>query len=113
MSLAEFEVRAGSIRQEILNATKDKADKTLVVAEAGKLREEFSKMKVGSRNYAEDYDFSRGLWYYSQGDNSPQDWIILDGEYNVKGTTNTWKQMQIQSKEGSRSSWKGSTSLLD
>nr|WP_061748770.1 phage tail spike protein [Streptococcus pneumoniae] len=50
LSQAEFEVRAGSIRQEILNATKDKADKTLVVAEAGKLREEFSKMKVGGRN---------------------------------------------------------------
>ncbi|HET7940392.1 TPA: peptidase S74, partial [Streptococcus pneumoniae] len=47
LSQAEFEVRAGSIRQEILNATKDKADKTLVVSEAGKLREEFSKMKVG------------------------------------------------------------------
>ncbi|VQP46967.1 PblB [Streptococcus pneumoniae] len=50
LSQAEFEVRAGSIRQEILNATKDKADKTLVVSEAGKLREEFSKMKVGGRN---------------------------------------------------------------
>ena len=113
LSLAEFEVRAGSIRQEILNATKDKADKTLVVAEAGKLREEFSKMKVGSRNYAEDYDFSRGLWSYSQGDNSPQDWTISNGEYNVKGTTNTWKQMQIFSKEGSRVSEKDSTALLD
>ena len=113
LSQAEFEVQAGSIRQEILNATKDKADKTLVVAEAGKLREEFSKMKVGSRNYAEDYDFSRGLWVYSQGDNSPQDWTISNGEYNVKGTTNTWKQMQIHSKEGSRSSWKSSTALLD
>ena len=113
LSLAEFEVRAGSIRQEILNATKDKADKTLVVAEAGKLREEFSKMKVGSRNYAEDYDFSRGLWYYTQGDNSPQDWTIANGEYNVKGTTKTWKQMQIYSKEGSRASGKSSTALLD
>ncbi|HHK6957292.1 TPA: tail fiber domain-containing protein, partial [Streptococcus pneumoniae] len=50
LSQAEFEVRAGSIRQEILNATKDKADKTLVISEAGKLREEFSKMKVGGRN---------------------------------------------------------------
>ena len=50
LSQAEFEVRAGSIRQEILNATKDKADKTLVVSEAGKLREEFSKIKVGGRN---------------------------------------------------------------
>ncbi|MDS8081453.1 hypothetical protein RLG64_01080, partial [Streptococcus pneumoniae] len=37
LSQAEFEVRASGIRQEILNATKDKADKTLVTAEAGKL----------------------------------------------------------------------------
>ena len=113
LSLAEFEVRAGSIRQEILNATKDKADKTLVISEAGKIREEFSKMKVGGRNYAEDYDFSRGLWIYSQGDSSPVDWKIINGEYNVKGTTKTYKQMQIHSREGSRSSWKSSTALLD
>lgn len=50
LSQAEFEVRAGSIRQEILNATKDKADKTLVTAEAGKLREEFSNLRVGGTN---------------------------------------------------------------
>ena len=113
LSLAEFEVRAGSIRQEILNATKDKADKTLVTTEAGKLREEFSKMKVGGRNYAEDYDFSRGFWRYYQGDGSPVDWKIINGEYNVKGTTNTWKQLQIYSKEGSQASGKNSTALLD
>ena len=113
LSMAEFEVRASGIRQEIVNSTKDKADKTLVVAEAGKIREEFSKMKVGSRNYAEDYDFSRGLWIYSQGDSSPADWKISNGEYNVKGMTKTYKQMQIHSKEGSRSSWKSSTALLE
>ena len=45
LSLAEFEVRASSIRQEILNATKDKADKTLVVTEAGKLRTELSTVQ--------------------------------------------------------------------
>ena len=50
LSQAEFEVRASSIRQEILNATKDKADKTLVVTEAGKLREEFSNLRVGGTN---------------------------------------------------------------
>lgn len=54
LSQAEFEVQAGSIRQEILNATKDKADKTLIRAEAGKLREEFSNMQVGGRNYYRD-----------------------------------------------------------
>ena len=113
LSMTEFDVRASGIRQEIVNATKDKADKTLVVSEAGKIREEFSKMKVGSRNYAEDYDFSRGLWIYSQGDSSPSDWRISNGEYNVKGTTNAWKQLQIHSKEGSQASGKSSTALLD
>jgi len=77
------------------------------------LTQTFDKMKVGGRNYAEDYDFSRGLWRYYQGDNSPKDWTISNGEYNVKGTTNTWKQMQIFSKEGSRVSEKDSTALLD
>ena len=77
------------------------------------LTQTFAKMKVGSRNYAEDYDFSRGLWHYSQGDNSPQDWTVSNGEYNVKGATNTWKQMQIYSKEGSHALGKKSTALLD
>lgn len=77
------------------------------------LTQTFAKMKIGGRNYAEDYDFSRGLWIYSQGDNSPRDWTILNGEYNVKGTTKTYKQMQIYSKEGSRASGKSSTALLE
>jgi hypothetical protein len=47
LSTAVFEVRASGIRQEILNATKDKADKTLVTAEAGRLREEIASLSVG------------------------------------------------------------------
>ena len=77
------------------------------------LTQTFAKMKVGSRNYAEDYDFSRGLWRYHQGDSSPVDWKIINGEYHVKGTTKIWKQMQIFSKEGSRVSEKNSTALLE
>ena len=50
LSTAQFEVRASGIRQEILNVTKDKADKALVTAEAGKLREEFSKILLGNEN---------------------------------------------------------------
>ena len=50
LSTAVFEVRASGIRQEILNATKDKADKTLVTAEAGKLREELASLRVGGVN---------------------------------------------------------------
>ena len=89
------------------------ATKSEVKQDIDGLTQTFAKMKVGSRNYAEDYDFSRGLWHYSQGDNSPQDWTISNGEYNVKGTTNTWKQMQIYSKEGSHALGKKSTALLD
>nr|DAP95790.1 MAG TPA: Neck appendage protein [Caudoviricetes sp.] len=50
LSTAEFEVRASGIRQEILNATKDKADKSLVTAEAGKLREELASQVGSGRN---------------------------------------------------------------
>nr|DAV69777.1 MAG TPA: tail protein [Caudoviricetes sp.] len=50
LSTAEFEVRASGIRQEIVNATKDKADKALVTAEAGRLREELASLSVGGRN---------------------------------------------------------------
>ena len=50
LSTAEFEVRATGIRQEIINATKNKADKSLVTAEAGKIREEISRISVGGRN---------------------------------------------------------------
>ena len=50
LSTAEFEVRASGIRQEIVNATKDKADKTLVTAEAGKLREELASQVGSGRN---------------------------------------------------------------
>ncbi|MFS9041709.1 phage tail spike protein [Streptococcus cristatus] len=47
LSTTEFDVRASGIRQEIVNATKDKADKALVTAEAGRLREELASLQVG------------------------------------------------------------------
>ena len=89
------------------------ATKSEVKQDIDGLTQTFAKMKVGGRNYAEDYDFSRGLWRYHQGDNSPIDWKIINGKYNVKGTTKIWKQMQIFSKEGSRASEKNSTALLE
>ena len=89
------------------------ATKSEVKQDIDGLTQTFAKLKVGGRNYAEDYDFSRGLWHYNQGDNSPRDWTISNGEYNVKGTTKTWKQLQIHSKEGNQASGKSSTALLD
>ena len=75
LNLAEFEVRASGIHQEILNATKDKADKTLVLAEAGKIREEFSNLRVGGVNLLRNTaslligDRSKGYWMSSSGGN--------------------------------------------
>ena len=95
LSLAEFEVRAGSIRQEILNATKDKADKTLVVAEAGKLREEFSRLRIGGRNYYLNSDklvtrprfIQFDIYPYLTADNIGQDWTFsFDLKINETGT---------------------------
>lgn len=50
LNTAEFNVQASGIRQEIVNATKDKADKALVTAEAGKLREELASQVGSGRN---------------------------------------------------------------
>ena len=75
LNLAEFEVQASGIHQEILNATKDKADKTLVLAEAGKIREEFSNLRVGGVNLLRNTaslligDSSKGYWMSSSGGN--------------------------------------------
>ena len=63
LSTAEFEVRASGIRQEIVNATKDKADKTLVTAEAGKLREEIASLSVGGTNLLAYVNFNVGGYY--------------------------------------------------
>ena len=94
LSQAEFEVQAGSIRQEILNATKDKADKTLVVAEAGKLREEFSNLRFGGRNYYRGSDklvtrprfIQFDVYPYLTDDNIGQDWTFsFDLKINETG----------------------------
>ena len=96
LSQAEFEVQAGSIRQEILNATKDKADKTLVVAEAGKLREELSNLRIGGRNYYRDSEkirtstrfFSFPLHQYFTQENVGETWTLsFDLKINEGGET--------------------------
>ena len=69
LSMAEFEVRAGSIHQEILNATKDKADKTLVMTEAGKLRTELSTVQEYVKN---DSQRQEALQRYTREESAKQ-----------------------------------------
>lgn len=76
--------------------------------------ERFENLRVGARNYAEDYDFKRGMWEYSQGDDSAKNWNISDGIYTLTTTTNTWHQLQIHSESGGRlGGKKDSTALLE
>ncbi|HGS2777645.1 TPA: phage tail spike protein, partial [Streptococcus pneumoniae] len=65
LSQAEFEVRAGSIRQEILNATKDKASKSELTQTAEELSSKIASVQVGGRNYIRGTKrmmLARGLW---------------------------------------------------
>ncbi|MGU7966390.1 phage tail spike protein, partial [Streptococcus suis] len=76
--------------------------------------EKFENLRTGARNYAEDYDFSRGMWEYSQGDNSSQNINFTNGIYTIATSTNTWHQLQIHSESGTRLGGKlDSTALLD
>ncbi|MEE5740382.1 hypothetical protein V2N58_10490, partial [Streptococcus pneumoniae] len=65
LSQAEFEVRAGSIHQEILNATKDKASKSELTQTAEELASRIASVQVGGRNYIRGTKrmmLARGLW---------------------------------------------------
>ncbi|HGL7617673.1 TPA: phage tail spike protein, partial [Streptococcus pneumoniae] len=65
LSQAEFEVRAGSIRQEILNATKDKASKSELTQTAEELASKIASVQVGGRNCIRGTKrmmLARGLW---------------------------------------------------
>ena len=86
LSQAEFEVRAGSIRQEILNATKDKADKTLVTAEAGKIRTELSTVQEYVKN---DSQRQEALQSYAREESAKQATAVRElvaKDYVVKET---------------------------
>lgn len=74
----------------------------------------WAKIEVGGRNYAEDYDFNRGMWEYSQGDASVKSIDFTNGIYTVTTSTNTWHQLQIHSESGGRLGGKlDSNALLD
>ncbi|HEL2048808.1 TPA: hypothetical protein TY419_000369 [Streptococcus suis] len=74
--------------------------------------ERFENLRVGARNYAEDYDFSRGMWEFSQGDSSATERSTDNGIYTLTTTTNTWHQLQIHSESGIRLGGKTDSSAL-
>lgn len=92
---SRFEQTTEKAISDLTNVANGKADRSYVEQTVNGIKEEFTSLKVGSRNYAEDYDFTRGLWFFAHGDSSNSTGIVENGVYTITGNTNTWKQAQL------------------
>ena len=109
---SRFEQTTEKALSDLTNVTNGKADRSYVEQTVAGVKEEFTSLKVGSRNYAEDYDFTRGLWFFAHGDSSNSTGTAENGVYTISGNTNTWKQAQLFS--STAPSWATSkTTALD
>lgn len=109
---SRFEQTTEKAISDLTNVTNGKADRSYVEQTVAGVKEEFTSLKVGSRNYAEDYDFTRGLWFFTHGDSSNSTGTAENGIYTISGNTNTWKQAQLFS--STAPSWATSkTTALD
>ena len=109
---SRFEQTTEKAISDLTNVTNGKADRSFVEQTVNGIKEEFTSLKVGSRNYAEDYDFTRGLWFFAHGDSSDSTGTSENGVYTITGNTNTWKQAQLFS--STAPSWATSkTTALD
>lgn len=109
---SRFEQTTEKAISDLTNVAAGKADRSYVEQTVAGVKEEFTSLKVGSRNYAEDYDFTRGLWFFTHGDSSNSTGTAENGIYTISGNTNTWKQAQLFS--STAPSWATSkTTALD
>nr|DAS02995.1 MAG TPA: Neck appendage protein [Caudoviricetes sp.] len=109
---SRFEQTTEKAISDLTNVTAGKADRSYVEQTVNGIKEEFTSLKVGSRNYAEDYDFTRGLWFFAHSDSSDSTGTSENGVYTITGNTNTWKQAQLFS--STAPSWATSkTTALD
>ena len=109
---SRFEQSTEKAISDLTNVANGKADRSYVEQTVAGVKEEFTTLKVGSRNYAEDYDLTRGLWVFAYGDSSDSTGTAKNGIYTISGSTNTWKQAQLFS--STAPSWATSkTTALD
>lgn len=92
---SRFEQTTEKAISDLTNVTNGKADRSYVEQTVNGIKEEFTTLKVGSRNYAEDYDFTSGLWFFTHGDSSDSTGTSENGVYTITGNTKTWKQAQL------------------
>nr|DAS49725.1 MAG TPA: Neck appendage protein [Caudoviricetes sp.] len=108
---SRFEQSTEKAISDLTNVTTGKADRSYVEQTLAGVKEEFTSLKVGSRNYAEDYDFTRGLWFFAHGDSSDSTGTAENGIYTISGSTNTWKQAQLFSSTAPSWATKKTTAL--
>ena len=106
-----FEQTTEKAISDLTNVANNKADRSYVEQTVNGIKEEFTSLKVGSRNYAEDYDFTRGLWFFAHGDSSDSTGTAENGVYTITGNTNTWKQAQLFSSTAPSWATKKTTAL--
>ncbi|MDS5788020.1 phage tail spike protein, partial [Streptococcus pneumoniae] len=89
LSQAEFEVRAGSIRQEILNATKDKASKSELTQTAEELSSKIASVQASGRNLFLNsllkQDIPKG--WTNESKQTTNEWLF---NFNQEGTVWIW-----------------------
>ncbi len=108
---SRFEQTTEKAISDLTNVANNKADRSYVEQTVNGIKEEFTSLKVGSRNYAEDYDFTRGLWFFAHGDSSDSTGTAENGVYTITGNTNTWKQAQLFSSTAPNWATKKTTAL--
>ena len=108
---SRFEQTTEKAISDLTNVANGKADRSYVEQTVAGVKEEFTTLKVGSRNYAEDYDFTRGLWFFTHGDSSNSTGTSENGVYTISGNTNTWKQAQLFSSTAPSWATKKTTAL--
>ena len=108
---SRFEQTTEKAISDLTNVANGKADRSYVEQTVNGIKEEFTTLKVGSRNYAEDYDFTRGLWFFAHGDSSNSTGTSENGVYTISGSTNTWKQAQLFSSTAPSWATKKTTAL--
>lgn len=108
---SRFEQTTEKAISDLTNVANGKADRSYVEQTVNGIKEEFTSLKVGSRNYAEDYDFTRNLWFFAHGDSSDSTGTAENGVYTISGSTNTWKQAQLFSSTAPSWATKKTTAL--
>lgn len=108
---SRFEQTTEKAISDLTNVANGKADRSYVEQTVNGIKEEFTSLKVGSRNYAEDYDFTRNLWFFTHGDSSNSTGTVENGVYTITGNTNTWKQAQLFSSTAPSWATKKTTAL--